>query len=1690
MKHYFIKFTQLLCFVIANLTIAQDVNQFTGSLNYGVPLLSVPSDRGKSVPVMLSYGGNGIYVSQPASEVGLGWGLSSGGSIIRSVRGIPDDFEGPMFNQITKTFDTQRGLLSSSGPTSGDILNSRRNLDSTEFYFPNYDNYSVSGPGIGGSMSPMILNYMAFSRDVNGNFNYDSGNSGAWVRPQFIFNGDFSDTLISRHYPTTPIDPYTPFHMPKDIITGDYHNDATPYFGKKGNGLGAGENYNPTSNRLGTANYVEYVISPYDNHTIIAFKITNSGGFVYTYDLPVYSNSSVNYTYPLNNDYSIPRYTANGTNTVAPKVGSASQYYVEHTYPSNTGTFVTEVKESNSIPTEWKLTSITGPDYQEVGNNGFDAADKGYWVVFEYKLWTNDFSTRYPALGFNYMFGMNEKTANYPIVDNRKRSGKVATASVNNEQVYYINSIKTSSHKAIFVRDVRNDEVGTIPNYDAALNDSLLISPTATTTALHGRIFDEGGPSSGYVSCVSTSGNVTTTNYMKTIQLGNISSLVLKFNSLNLNKCQNSPTTFRYDNLHIYAGPNDTYPEISFTYTSTTYTSPFNTSPYNNAPVVPIGVDITLNNYTATAITFKIEKFCIGAAQHFGSGWDIEWHAITNKRMPQLFVKRVLLFDNSVTGTPTFTSAINSITSSNSDFDFSGTSASSSPPFNENWYQANKTAIDAVTLKGNELVYDYSLSNKYHKNINVKENRTTRLSSPSVVQSNLTVNTVTVGTGKLALNKIIPTELGGVQLYPTIKFDYNSSITNDNPDYDPRKTDYWGYYKSDVSSLGYYGYTTPTSKDYTDAWLLRKITSAMGGITEIEYESNSYSKVLKGNGGFRGPSRIYPIKSIVGGSVYLEEGSNLPEDLSAVYNATAVATHTPDIFVPTILDQPADPTDYNNPITNFFGRFTYTYNAGTPLPIIPSINGYIANATIGVPTFTDCSTTGPGLFLSAASVGDNDYFKYTGNGWVRFTMPVSTNTVYGAGSRVKKIINRNGTSDAYITLYEYQDGVALAEADRFTNPIARYPNYGANAVHEKLSPAGNDPYDLPATIGYSKVLTKDLGQVNAAKGWTETYFNTTDVVGDFFQENIDNFKANISNKSSFTATIPPPFTNSYVPAPTICARIDTGISVEYVDRFSPYWGLTKENRVYDVNNNMLSRNIYEYEGTEQGALVENFVFGIAEKLYTGPVNYYMSGTTVVWVDPCLGFVNTNKTWQACIKRKVPVVLKRTTSYGMGTKSITEMLKCDELTGEQVITQIRGDNYTSALTIKVPAFRISTFASMGAKSINPSYKNILGAEAYFYSVIDSSLTTPSGASTDFSGAVANVYSQSVLTRGYNSGTNTYTNTTVTLPNWINKSSFSWVGDVGSIDTYGLYKKSELSANPFNYNNPYSSSNKWRFGGELSLLDNKGHTIEKRLFNNKFTSTKLNFAGKYVLSQISNCNYLSFTYSGFEYIGTSGTTDGEINVPASNTTLIDPDVWGGFIPHTGKYVAQVLSGGMGPNYSVSYNGTGTYGEELGLLRDRIYRASVWTHTTSVSGARIVINLDGSVGGVATAQTVSMTVTDSKAVTIGAWKLLYVDIKVPANYLSSGGTTNKLTAYVDVQGGGTAYFDDFQFHPIESEVKSKVYDTNGRITAEINDDGYATKYTYDAAGRLTATYQEIPGVGLKLIKTNSYNYARGTN
>jgi hypothetical protein len=67
------------------------VNLFTGIPNISIPIYSFKNNSGLNVSISIDYVGGGIQVNEAATVVGLGWYLNTGGTITRTVRGMPDD---------------------------------------------------------------------------------------------------------------------------------------------------------------------------------------------------------------------------------------------------------------------------------------------------------------------------------------------------------------------------------------------------------------------------------------------------------------------------------------------------------------------------------------------------------------------------------------------------------------------------------------------------------------------------------------------------------------------------------------------------------------------------------------------------------------------------------------------------------------------------------------------------------------------------------------------------------------------------------------------------------------------------------------------------------------------------------------------------------------------------------------------------------------------------------------------------------------------------------------------------------------------------------------------------------------------------------------------------------------------------------------------------------------------------------------------------------------------------------------------------------------------------------------------------------------------------------------------------------------------------------------------------------------
>jgi hypothetical protein len=107
---------------------------------------------------------------------------------------------------------------------------------------------------------------------------------------------------------------------------------------------------------------------------------------------------------------------------------------------------------STEIPSyvhSYMLTAIVSPDYVDLKDDGLTDDDFGYWVKFNYTKTSSNYKWRAPFLGANYMKG-------YLSDDNDDKAGY----TYGEKEIWYLNSIETKSHIALFTLGQRADAKG------------------------------------------------------------------------------------------------------------------------------------------------------------------------------------------------------------------------------------------------------------------------------------------------------------------------------------------------------------------------------------------------------------------------------------------------------------------------------------------------------------------------------------------------------------------------------------------------------------------------------------------------------------------------------------------------------------------------------------------------------------------------------------------------------------------------------------------------------------------------------------------------------------------------------------------------------------------------------------------------------------------------------------------------------------------------------------------------------------------------------------------------------------------------------------------------------------------------------------------------------------------------------
>ncbi len=506
------------CFLLTcSYSFSQTVIPATGDLLLEEPLVTIPTVNGPDVQVTATYR-SGVRVDQVASEIGLGWELKYGSRIMRTVNGIPDDWQRvATYAPSVGDFDEETGFIAACGTihTTRDLHRSRE--EDTYYYDLSKDQYAISGPVLSGAIEPFIFEFKSIESDEgSGEFDF----SEITVRPEFVMEESFhGDMESANYYPwsNAPVDGSSEVVLPGAPASFS----GTEYYTAAGTSRPVSSfhvEYFTNAEILAKRNAgsYEFFVEPSEgikrqsptgagsfDQLIGAFRITDPSGFVYHYSLPVYLNYSTYGQYPLEENYD-PIITSNQNLNRKDQNGN---YYIRDL----TTNAVVEYRQESKYAITWNLTAVTGPDFKDVNQNHvIDEEDEGYWVKYNYEMIQQSFSHREPLLGHEVSYV--GKTADNDL------TGYLATFRSTDAEVYLLKSVETKDYVALNIWDIRNDEHGSIDHdlYDPQITVETNIATTggahnmpamgSTTLAnnFSGALFDNGGPDNDYYGTGST----------------------------------------------------------------------------------------------------------------------------------------------------------------------------------------------------------------------------------------------------------------------------------------------------------------------------------------------------------------------------------------------------------------------------------------------------------------------------------------------------------------------------------------------------------------------------------------------------------------------------------------------------------------------------------------------------------------------------------------------------------------------------------------------------------------------------------------------------------------------------------------------------------------------------------------------------------------------------------------------------------------------------------------------------------------------------------------------------------------------------------------------------------------------------------------------------------------------------------
>lgn len=666
--------------------------------------------------------------------------------------------------------------------------------------FPQFDDYNVVAQGVTGSIRPHIYQQHLLRRNVKIDGEYDilhyptgftplastSTYNPNGTKVDFRFENEFSNRFLydpnSNMAPNVSGKPvFYQFDNPNiatdDPITGESDsNGAGDYLDGFLNGSARPiEYYTNAEIELGVTGFIDNNATGFDRATLKpdqtgAFVITNETGVSYHFTLP-------------------------------------ARAYDEYQYSENIekgeGHTFNEYKNPEEYAYMWHLTAITGPDFVDRGVVGvLDEADWGYWVEFDYGKWTDQYFWRNPGEGMNMDLDNNFQN----IAEGTK-------------EIYYLDAVRTKTHTALFVKDVREDALSSLKFFrNLTGNGQLKTNPTNPLTQ------------------DNRNGGFQPKDLTSIYQVGSVDYSVLNYHA--------KPThSMRLDKVYLIentdlAGLNEqksdgSWPEFSSQTVNWSNTYGGLLEPY------------TFNQHQADNV-FDVR--------------DINAANLAAKSL------RVIDLENDnydlVPNTPN--SSAGKLTLKGVDFlGKEGIKTIPTMKFNygvaESFLDGEITKSSLADLNGN------SAANTIETGTDALEEGDMIEVSSSMGKSYYTVDWK-ISSTKYGINPVFNSLgiAGG-------KVDVEFRKANNNPPYEKDHFDLWGMYKSDYEedaskNENVKRLVSPTSAQKVDVWSLREIETSIGATIEIEYESDSYRKPATY------VNQILPIKTIYDDRVYLHDG--------------------------------------------------------------------------------------------------------------------------------------------------------------------------------------------------------------------------------------------------------------------------------------------------------------------------------------------------------------------------------------------------------------------------------------------------------------------------------------------------------------------------------------------------------------------------------------------------------------------------------------------------------------------------------------------------------------------------------------------------------------------------------------------------------------------------------------------------